>query len=527
MTATIRNPILPGFHPDPSMVRVGDDYYIATSTFEWFPGVRIHHSKDLVHWEPVGHALTTRKLLDMTGVPDSGGIWAPCLTYADGLFWLCYTVVHELNSITKDSPNFLTTAPRIEGPWSDPVPLNASGFDPSLFHDEDGRKWLVNMVWDHRPGRNRFHGIVLQEYDPTRQKLVGDPVNIFKGTKLGATEGPHLYRRNGYYYLLTAEGGTGYRHAVTLARSRQLEGPYEVHPSNPVLTSWKQEGVALQKAGHADLVETPQGEWYMVHLCGRPLPGGDRCILGRETAIQKVEWRDDDWLYLVGGGSSPRLEVPAPALPSQHPHTLLDYDDFDATVLHPAYQTPREPMDDKLSLTERPGFLRLYGGESMQSRFHQNLVARRVTAFRCTATTRLEFEPDTFQQMAGLTCFYSTRLYHYLYLSWDEDLGPCLSIQTADDGEVKFPLEREVGLNGATSVYLRAVLDYAVLRFGYSLDGEAWTPIGGELDASILSDDYGSDWGFTGAFFGLACQDLTGRRKAADFDFFDVRTLPE
>jgi xylan 1,4-beta-xylosidase len=521
--AIISNPILPGFNPDPSIVRVGDDYYIATSTFEWFPGVQIHHSRDLVNWRLMTRPLNRTELLDMKGVPNSGGVWAPCLSYSDGLFWLCYTVVHELNSATKDSPNYLTTASSIEGPWSDPVYLNSSGFDPSLFHDEDGRKWLLNMVWDHRPGRNPFHGIDLQEYDPVAQKLVGTPKNIFKGTELGCTEGPHLYRRNGWYYLMTAEGGTGFEHAVTLARSKTIDGPYEIHPGNPVLTSWNKDHAVLQKAGHGDLVETQNGEWYMVHLCSRPLPDSGRCTLGRETAIQRVEWRDDGWLYLSSGGHEPAVEVPAPVLNEASVESVPARDDFDGEELGMQYQTLRIPLDEtKASLTERPGFLRLMGGESLESKFAPTLVARRQQAFRCRAVTLLEFEPETFQQMAGLVCYYNTGLYHYCCMSADEVHGTCLYIQSMNDGKAEYPLgDAVVPLNGATRVFLQVEIDHGKLRFSYSPDRTEWHPIGPKLDASILSDDYGDDWGFTGTFIGLACQDLSGRRKPADFDFFE------
>jgi xylan 1,4-beta-xylosidase len=175
---TISNPILRGFNPDPSIVRVGEDYYIATSTFEWFPGVQIHHSRDLVNWRLLTRPLTRPSQLNMLGAPDSCGVWAPCLTHADGKFWLIYTDVKRYGRTTvggasgaslRDFHNYLVTADDIEGPWSDPVFLNSSGFDPSLFHDDDGRKWLLNQLWDHRPGRNRFAGIVAQEYDPAAQ----------------------------------------------------------------------------------------------------------------------------------------------------------------------------------------------------------------------------------------------------------------------------------------------------------------------------------------------------------------------
>ncbi|MEE1799541.1 family 43 glycosylhydrolase [Streptomyces sp. JV176] len=162
----LRNPVLPGFHPDPSIVRVGETYYLATSTFEWFPAVPVHRSTDLVHWEPAGHLLNSRDTVDLRGVANSAGVWAPSLSFHGGRFWLVYSVVRAVGSPYKDVDNYLVTADSIEGPWSEPVFLNSSGFDPSLFHDEDGRHWLVNLRWDHRPYRPSFAGIVLQEYDP-------------------------------------------------------------------------------------------------------------------------------------------------------------------------------------------------------------------------------------------------------------------------------------------------------------------------------------------------------------------------
>ncbi len=257
----INNPILRGFNPDPSILRVGDDYYIATSTFEWFPGIQIHHSKDLVHWRVLTRPLNRTSQLDMLGNVNSGGVWAPCLSYDNGIFYLIYTDVKSRKGAFKDTHNYLVTSTDIMGPWSEPIYLNSSGFDPSLFHDDDGSKWLLNMIWDFRKGRNQFAGIVIQEYSPAEQKLIGSVTNIFPGTELGRTEGPHLYKRNGYYYLLTAEGGTRYEHAATLARSTSIIGPYEAAPHNPILTSFGHPELPLQKAGHASLVETQTGEW--------------------------------------------------------------------------------------------------------------------------------------------------------------------------------------------------------------------------------------------------------------------------
>ncbi|KKY37099.1 putative glycoside hydrolase family 43 protein [Diaporthe ampelina] len=229
----IRNPILPGFNADPSILRVGEGYYIATSTFEWFPGVQIHHSTDLANWDLVCRPLSRKSQLDMRGDPDSCGVWAPCLTHDGEKFWLVYTDVKRKDGSFKDAHNYIVHSENITGPWSDPVYANSSGFDPSLFHDPtSGKKWFVNMLWDHRRrggllDNSAFAGIVLQEFDPAQGKLVGPRKNIYPGTELALVEGPHLYWRDGWYYLLTAEGGTGYEHAVTLARAKDIWGPDE------------------------------------------------------------------------------------------------------------------------------------------------------------------------------------------------------------------------------------------------------------------------------------------------------------
>ena len=528
----IRNPILRGFNPDPSIVRVGDDYYIATSTFEWFPGVQIHHSRDLVHWRLLTRPLTRPSQLNMLGDPDSCGIWAPCLTYADGLFWLIYTDVKRYGRTTqgastgaslRDTHNYLVTAERIDGEWSDPVYLNSSGFDPSLFHDDDGRKYLVNMQWDHRPGKNRFSGIAFQEYSPAERRLVGPVENIFRGTDIGFTEGPHLYRRGGYYYLLTAEGGTGWGHAVTLARSRQITGPYEIHPDKYVLTARHRPDVELQRAGHADLVETQSGDTYMVHLCGRPIRNRGRCILGRETAIQKMAWDDDGWLR----ADVPEVSVPAPDLPEHVFEPAPARTDFDGPQLPIDFQWLRSPWPEELfSLTDRPGHLRLYGRETIGSPFRQSLVARRQQAFCYTASTLMEFEPRTFQQMAGLVCYYNSNKFHYLYVSRDEELGRHIRVMSALPDQVQSDaFSAPAGLPDGVPLELRVEVDYERLYFAFRLPDGDWQRVGGMFDASILSDEAAAPGtpNFTGAFVGVCCQDLAGTQVLADFDWFSYR----
>jgi xylan 1,4-beta-xylosidase len=536
---SIANPILRGFNPDPSIVRVGDDYYIATSTFEWFPGVQIHHSRDLVHWRLVARALNRASQLDMRGDPDSCGIWAPCLTYADGTFYLIYTDVKRYGRTTtagasgaslRDFHNYLVTSARIDGDWSDPVYLNSSGFDPSLFHDDDGRKYLVNMLWDHRPGQNRFAGIVLQEYSPTERTLIGERRNVFAGTAIGFTEAPHVYKRDGWYYLLTAEGGTGWGHAVTMARSRTLPGPYELHPDTYILSARHRPDAMLQRAGHADLVETQSGETYMVYLCGRPLANRGRCTLGRETAIQPMTWGADGWLRTTGADGIPLAHVPAPAglLPQPHP-VEPPREEFDEEALPIDFQWLRSPAPDELfSLRARKGYLRLYGRETIGSLFRQALVARRQQAHCFSAATRVEFDPQHFQQMAGLVCYYNSSKFHYLYLSRDE-AGTHLRVMSAIPDSVSADaFTPPVPIASGAPVDLRAEVDYERLRFAYRTDGGAWHWLPQQFDASILSDEATAPGlpNFTGAFVGMACQDLAGTARPADFDWFEYRERP-
>ncbi len=540
----IRNPILPGFNPDPSIVRVGDDYYIATSTFEWFPGVQIHHSRDLVHWRLLTRPLTRASQLNMIGDPDSCGVWAPCLTYADGLFWLIFTDVKRYGRTTvggasgaslRDFHNYLVTCPTIDGEWSDPVYLNSSGFDPSLFHDADGKKYLVNQLWDFRPGKNRFNGIVLQEYSVAERRLVGRRQNIFAGTALGFTEAPHLYRRDGYYYLLTAEGGTAWGHAVTMARSRSLTGPYELHPDGPILTSRHRPDVELQRAGHADLVDTPHGETFMVFLCGRPLRNRGRCTLGRETAIQPMTWGADGWLRTTDGQGLAQTTAPAPIGLTPHPFPSSpvreNFDDASAT-LPLAFQWLRSPYPDELfSLTARPGHLRLYGRESIGSPFRQTLVARRQQAHCYSASTVIEFEPEHYQQSAGLVCYYNSAKFHYLYVSHDESLGKHLRVMSCvPDSPQTDSFTPPVPLPPGARVELRVEVDHERLLFTYRVERRdtAWQWLPQQFDASILSDEATAPGApnFTGAFVGVACQDTAGTALPADFDWFEYRERP-
>ena len=515
------NPILPGFHPDPSFCRVDGTYYIATSTFTWFPGVEINASTDLETWTLAARPLDRASQLDMRGNPENCGVWAPSLSHADGLFWLIYTDVKRSENTHKDAHNYLVTAPAINGPWSDPVYLNSSGFDPSLFHDRDGRKWLINMIWDWRgttATSNRpnglFGGILLQEYDHSAQRLTGPITNIYKGTERGLVEAPHIFRRDGWYYLITAEGGTGYDHAVTHARSRSLTGPYEVHPDTHPLTQ-TDPTAQMQRIGHGQFV-TGDGEdvWHSF-LCGRPLPGLARCPLGRETGIARCRWDDDGWLRVV---EWPEVAADGYSDDSQK------YDFADG--LPGDFQWPRSPEPDRLfSTTARPGWLRLTGRESIGSWFEQSLIARRQTGWRYSAEVLLDYAPRDPLSMAGLTAYYNRYQFHYLCLTRDDAGRRVLDIQSCAGNWPDPVIDRPLGSGLPVPdgpLRLGVDVDLAELQFRWATPEGNWQSIGPALDASALSDEagQGEHANFTGAFVGMAAQDHTGQALQADFTEF-------
>ncbi|WP_300771893.1 glycoside hydrolase family 43 protein [uncultured Acetatifactor sp.] len=602
----IHNPILRGFHPDPSIIRAGTDYYIATSTFEWWPGVRIHHSRDLVHWSLIGYPLTRMSQMDLRGVGPSQGIWAPCLTYDNGVFYLVYTIVKAFYCNMYDTENYLVTAEDIHGPWSEPVALNNFGFDPSLFHDDDGRKYMVSMVTDHRVPKKYAGRLVLQEFDAAGRRMVGPVRDIYRADGI-FLEGPHIFKRDGWYYLFSADTGTGEAHGQTIQRARDIWGPYEMYrPADAcrqegeaysILTSRHHGDILLQKAGHCDLVETPEGEWYMVHLCGRAsedrnpddaerFAGARRYMLGRETAIQKVRWTEDGWLELAEGGNVPLEEAEEPRggnvlleeaeepchgnvpgkkaelsccgdVPKDTEDALdskplsreaaggQDYgaadkvadramradsqqagfirDDFDAPALHLDYQSLRIPMDEHyISLSERPGWLRMYGRSGLASRFSQTLIARRVTEYHMDAACCAAFEPEVFKQMAGLILMYDTDNYLYLHISHDEDVGKCITLLKAENKKYEYltdyiPIERN------RDIELKLSLRGTRVQFSYGFRGEAAREIGPCINGSFLSDEACTEGWFTGAMVGICCQDLTGFGKYADFDWFEVQ----
>lgn len=528
----INNPILPGFHPDPSICMVNGEYFIANSTFEWYPGVEISRSKDLAHWTSVPSPLSERRLLDMNGERASCGIWAPCLSYADGKFWLIYTNVRNWNvGAMKDVPNFLTTASSIEGPWSDPVFLNASGFDASMFHDDDGRHWYINMEWDFRKsGARQFSGIVMREYFPDTKTLSDTRKKIFLGTDIGLVEGPHLYKRNGWYYIAAAEGGTSYEHAITVGRSRNIEGPYTVHPHNPLISSYGHEDLMLQRAGHGSWCASADGKrTYLVYLCGRPLPGTHNCVLGRETGLAEIAWQDD-WPYVIqtdgSQGNTPPdyVDVPAETVSDRTPqnfpgggHIRYTFHDQD---FKKDFKTLRIPADGgRYSIDAKKGRLCLRGGQSPWSQYEQTLIARRQTDFIFTAETKMEFEPDYFQQYAGLCYRYDETTQYLLQVTYNEEKGKVIQLNTIMPDNY-FEQGIEIPLKKNNPIWLRLSVSYRKAQFSWSEDGKVFHEIRPVCDAARLSDEFGVQ-GFTGAFVGMFCVDTEFYDKKAYFEYFD------
>lgn len=567
----IRNPIFPGFNPDPCVCRKGGDYYVAVSTFEWMPGIPVYHSKDLKNWELLTHILTDDEKTDLKKLPSAKGIWAPCLTYCEeeGLFYVVYGIMNSMNARYFDVDNYLITAENIEGPWSEPVYLHSAGFDASLLHDDDGRKWLVSLEWETREGYEKPGVICLVEYSPEKKSIVGYPKRIWRGgTDRGCIEAPHLTKRNGWYYIMCAEGGTGYNHCVTMGRSRSVWGPYEGDPMNPILTSapgasyerddpdhlkpkYYNPDSVLQKSGHGSYVETPDGEVYLFYHTARPFVPELRCTLGRETAIQRMKWTDDGWLRMdveglakdvQRGGVSADTLAGAPAetekaaerfcnlareetqessLPECPMPKIPDFDDFDGETLGNWYYSPRIMPQSFADVKARPGYVRIRGQESRTSLNRVSILARKLTSIYARITTKMEFEPEVYQHSAGLILYYDNMNYINLRKYYSETLGePALSVMRLENGEKTEYTDTRVA-PGDGPVWMRLYVQGRETWFEWSRDGEEYQKIGPVFDTSKFSDEYCKYGEFTGTMAGLTCADRLKHEKYADFDFFE------
>lgn len=514
---------------------------MAVSTFEWMPGIPVYHSKDLKNWELYTHVLTDDETVDLKKLPSAKGIWAPCLTYCEEeqLFYVVYGVMNSMNARYFDVDNYVITAKDIKGPWSEPVYLHSSGFDASMLHDDDGRKWVVSLDWETRAGYEKPGAICLVEYSPEKKEIIGYPKRIWHGgTDRGCIEAPHLYKRNGYYYIMCAEGGTGYGHSVTMGRSKNVWGPYEKDPQNPIVTSipgdfnerhdpdhlkpkYFNPNSVLQKSGHGSYIENELGEVYLVHLTSRPFVPELRCTLGRETAMQKMKWTEDGWLRMADGSNLAKEYFEPSKLPEVPVKQIPDFDDFDDETLGIQYYAPRIMPQRFVDLKSRPGYLRMRGQESRTSLNKVSILARKLTSVHATVTTKMEFKPEVHQHSAGLIMYYDNMNYINLRKYYSETLGQsALSIIHLENGEKTEFLNTRIPVDDVP-IYLRLHIDGRKSYFEWSYDDKDYLAIGKVFDTTKFSDEYCKYGEFTGTFVGITCADRVKHQHYADFDFFE------
>lgn len=494
------NPVLPGFYPDPSVCRVGEDYYLVTSSMAYFPGVPIFHSRDLIHWRQIGHCLTRPSQLALERADSAKGIYAPTLRHHAGLFYLISTNVSA-------GGNFYVTARDPAGPWSEPVWLQAGGIDPSLFFDDDGTIYFTCQS---------AAGALQSTLDLETGKLQAPLRLIWPGTGGAYPEAPHLYKINGWYYLMLAEGGTEYGHMETIARSASPWGPFEGCPRNPVLTHRSKGVLPIQSVGHADLVQSPDGRWWAVCLGVRP-NGYPKCHhLGRETFLTPVTWDAAGWpVFGREGRIEPTIDVgdwlaqPWPPEPAR--------DDFDAAGLRLCWNFLRNPRAPDWSLAERPGFLRLHGSAvTLDEVDSPAWVGRRQQHFDCEAWTALEFAPQREGDEAGLT------------VRMNETHHDEIAV-TRVGGSARIAVRRRIGSLRAvtasvpvtaTRILLGVRADKDTYTFGYRLTSQDEPHWLDTAETRYLSTEVAG--GFTGVYFGMYA---TGHGQPcgapADFDWFD------
>jgi alpha-N-arabinofuranosidase len=513
---TFRNPILPGFYPDPSICRVGSEYYLITSTFEYYPGIPIFHSKDLVHWEQIGHVLDRPSQLALDSVRPSGGVFAPTIRYHDGTFYV-------INTLVGKGGNFIVTAKNPAGPWSDPSWVeNAPGIDPSLFFDDDAKVYYTgNIRPDSIPPDSKYRCIWLQELDVKSMKLIGERTIILReGALHGANnaEAPHLYKLNGMYYLIIAEGGTGENHAVTVFRSKNVRGPYEGNKKNPILTH-RHLGSAypIAATGHADMLETQNGDWWMVMLGIRPY-GGFHYNLGRETFLTPVAW-EDGWPVVNPGYGRVLGEDRVPNLPPYQVATLPACDNFDHATLGYAWNFIRTPREQFVSLNERPGYLRLRLRPQMITKWENpSFVGRRQQHINCSASMAMEFAPKGENESAGMVILQNPD-FHFRVEVMRSGKETLVRLTKRHGGKEEILSELPVS---GKRIYLKAEARGQDYSFYASSVAGAWSVLQERVDGRTLSRTNAG--GFVGTYFGMyATSKGTKSTNVADFDWFEYQ----
>lgn len=547
---TIKNPVIPGMAPDPSIIRVGEDYYIATSTFHWQPGIQIFHSRDLANWQLIDHALV-RNEVELRGTNTPAGVWAPHLSYdaQEKKFWLVYCHMQNMAGREFNADTYAMWSEDIAGQWSEPIYLSSIGFDPALYH-EDGRHYLSLLEWETRTGYQKPGHLVLAEADLANGSIKGKWRRLTTGfTTRGCVEAPQIYKHGDWYYLLAASGGTGYAHGIEMGRARDIFGPYEPNPSGePIITSSPGHLFSLgdpdaghfemynphslmQKAGHGSLVETTSGEWYMAHLMSRPLPGTRLNPLGRETSLQKMVWTEDGWLAMEDGSNLAKMEIPAPQIASDSKQAISRFDileDFSRNEYGKEFMTPYHQQNASW-VRIRNGHLEIEGRNSLFSQQEPSIMATRATSFAYEIQAELSFKPDHYSETAGIGLYYDSNNWLYAYIGLDDrEENLVLSILQAKLGQRisydfdKIQISRE-------HLELKVVYDYGMAKVFYRLvSQEAWENIGGIIDVRYLSDEGvngepGEIGGFTGLFNFMGCVDAHQHDSYGEFYYYQVR----
>jgi xylan 1,4-beta-xylosidase len=489
---TYHNPVIPGFFSDPSVCRAGEDYYLVNSTFEYFPGVPVFHSRDLVNWEMIGYCIDRT-----TQLPGDLNIFATTIRYHDGTFYMITT------NITGGG-NFYVTATNPAGPWSDPVFIQAQGIDPDIFFDEDGKAYVISSTF------------VLHEIDLKTGKFVSAGLKVWNGTGGRYAEGPHIYKKDGFYYLMAAEGGTEEAHSETIARSKDIWGPYNPNPANPILTHVNAagQGNPIQGVGHADIIQAHDGSWWMVFHGYRSVGDGVHHILGRETCLAPVTWPRNGW-PVVNGNGTVTVDMTCPTLPLKPYPAKPARIGFDSDKLTLEWNYLRYRVTANYSLAARKGYLTLTGSEqTIEDRKSPTFVGQRIQDMFFTASTEVEFTPNKANEEAGMILLNNGAHFDLLIRKSN---GNRVLVSRLRFGVVIHESPEVVLKPGPVKLAINC--NRSFFTFSYAQGDDAYKEIE-KVNSKFLSSETAG--GFTGVYVGLY---TTGNGKLstakADYDWFE------
>lgn len=504
---TLVNPVLTGFYPDPSVVRVGTDYYLVNSTFSYFPGIPVFHSKDLKNWKQIGNVIDRPSQMDFMGEKLTRGLFAPAISYHNGTYYVtCTDIDHD--------GNFIATAKNPAGPWSDPVRVpQVRGIDPSLYFDDDHKAYIIynSDAPDRKPLYPGHRTIRLFEIDPVTLKVIGDEKQLVNGgvdlsKKPVWIEAPHIMKRNGWYYLYAAEGGTSVNHTEVVFRSKSVSGPYIPYENNPILT---QKGLPddrkdpITSAGHAQFVEGPDGKTYAIFLAVRPYEG-NFYNTGRETFIAPVEWRND-WPIINPSGKEIKYEYAVNYREVKQQEALPQAGNFQYTLtfekaLDPALLFMRTIDRSSFSLSRKSGLTMKLKPETIMELGNPSFIGKRQQHLYCTAETELDFSPGSGNEKAGLTIFQDESHFYFLGKSVENGKPVVQLFKSGSDGKTMDLLAQMPVADAAGPLKLRIVAEGGFYSFYFS-KGDSWELLKDKLDAKFLSTQVAG--GFIGCLFGM------------------------